>query len=158
MFRRKRRGSTLKQQLHTKTLHQCWNVCALGATAATQMSGEKSLLLVKKTRTARNFQEIENASQLVCISHDSCPNCTEIIVFSSFKAAWHSSLSVYLSNNFFRSSTVTRARNFTRLWWRTWNRQPSAWNQLVRLFALVTSQAVSPRNFNCFLADQHCCS
>ena len=32
------------------------------------------LLPLKNTRTARNFQEIENAIQLACVTHDSCPN------------------------------------------------------------------------------------
>ena len=44
----------------------------LGATSAAQMSGERSLLLSRKTRTARNFQEIENAFKIACITHDTC--------------------------------------------------------------------------------------
>ena len=50
VLRRRLRGSAFLTQLHTKTRHQCLNVCPLGATSAAQMSGEKSLLLSRQNR------------------------------------------------------------------------------------------------------------
>ena len=47
VWRRRRRGSTLKQQLHTKTHHQYQNGYSLGATPAALVSGETFLSLYK---------------------------------------------------------------------------------------------------------------
>ena len=55
VYGRRPRCSTFKQQLHTKTHHQCQNVC-LGVT--------REASSFQETRTARHFQDSEDAFQL----------------------------------------------------------------------------------------------
>ena len=45
--------------------NQCQTVCFLGATSATQRSGEKSILLSRKRTQLKNFQRVEHVSVLL---------------------------------------------------------------------------------------------
>ena len=65
VFRRRPRG--------TRTHHQRLNVCLLGATSTAHIHvWRETLLLSRKTHTARNFPEYENAFQLPCVTHETC--------------------------------------------------------------------------------------
>ena len=63
-------GSTFTKQLHNKTQHRCWfvcsgcNICHADVSSRNASSSAKQL---RNTRTARNFEGIDDALQLARI-------------------------------------------------------------------------------------------
>ena len=57
------RGSTVKQQLHTETHHQRWNVCLLGATSIARMSGETASTAQEKHAVLETSKKMKNVFQ-----------------------------------------------------------------------------------------------
>ena len=66
-------SSWIRVEAKTKTRYQCW-AAFHAATSATQMSGERCLLLYKKRTHALpdTFKELKNAFQLARITWDAC--------------------------------------------------------------------------------------
>ena len=65
---RRRRGSTFKQQLHTKNHHQCWNVCPLWQHLQHRCPEKHSSPSKKKKCTGRTFDNIPT-----CLHHRAMP-------------------------------------------------------------------------------------
>ena len=64
VYRRRRLGSTLKHQQHTKTYYQCWNVCPLGGnTFSTSVRRNVLLPLKKRIHTVRTLKQHSKLQQ-----------------------------------------------------------------------------------------------
>ena len=67
----------------TKTHHQCWNVCPLGATSAAQMSGRKASSSQEKHALPETSKKLKTRSSLLvslmtpprCLPSQPSPNC-----------------------------------------------------------------------------------